>query len=330
MSGERDVSRKRAATGDEAAADVDALYQLSLPEFTAARNALASRLKKSGRSEEADAVKGLQKPPISAWTVNQLFWKHRPAFDKLLDAGQKFRTAQAAQLSGRSTDIRGPLESRREALADLSRLSAQVLRDAGHSPSPDVMRRVTTTLEALATYVGLPDTPRPGRLSDDVDPPGFETLAALVPRVGDGGTTGPSRVLPFQQAPPKKKTRSSKADPKEQEREREAGRKAQLAAAKVAVQQSEQALRGARKQAEQAESQLKKAAARAKESERDLREVEKEKAAIDKRYEKAAADAESARQEARAVAERAEAAAESVEDAERELEKARRELTTLS
>ncbi len=71
------MSRKRAATGDEAAADVDALYQLSLPEFTAARNALASRLKKSGRSEEAEAVKGLQKPPISAWTVNQLFWKHR-------------------------------------------------------------------------------------------------------------------------------------------------------------------------------------------------------------------------------------------------------------
>ena len=325
------MSRKRAATGDEAAADVDALYQLSLPEFTAARNALASRLKKSGRSEEAEAVKGLQKPPISAWTVNQLFWKHRSAFDKLLDAGQQFRTAQAAQLSGRSTDIRGPLESRREALADLSRLSAQVLRDAGHSPSPDVMRRVTTTLEALATYGGLPDTPRPGRLSDDVDPPGFETLAALVPRVGDGGTTGPSRVLPFQQAaPPKKKTRSSKADPREQEREREAERKAQLAAAKAAVQQSEQALRGARKQAEQAESHLKKAAARAKESERDLREIEKEKAAIDKRYEKAAADAESARQEARAVAERAEAAAESVEDAERELDKARRELTTLA
>ena len=283
-----------------------------------------------GAAKEAEAVKGLQKPPISAWTVNQLFWKHRPAFDKLLDAGQQFRTAQAAQLSGRSTDIRGPLESRREALADLSRLSAQVLRDAGHSPSPDVMRRVTTTLEALATYGGLPDTPRPGRLSDDVDPPGFETLAALVPRVGDGGTTGPSRVCRSSRRRRRRRRHAAQRRTQGKEREREAERKAQLAAAKAAVQQGEQALRGARKQAEQAESQLKKAAARAKESERDLREIEKEKAAIDKRYEKAAADAESARQEARAVAERAEAAAESVEDAERELEKARRELTTLA
>lgn len=319
------MSRKRAPE-DESAGNVDALFQLPLPEFTAARNALASRLKKSGHAEEAETVKALAKPPISAWTVNQLFWKHAGAFEKLLEAGEKFRTAQAAQLSGRGADIRGPLEARREALADLSRRAAEVLRTASHSPSPDVMRRVTTTLEALATYDGLPDAPRPGRLSDDVDPPGFETLAALVPRVGDGGAIGPSRVLPFQQATPKKKMRGSKSDPKEQEAER----KAQLAAAKTAVQQGEHALRDARKHAEQAESQLKKAAARAKESERDLREIEKEKAAIDKRFEKAAADAEASRQEARAVAERAESAAESVEDAERELEKARRELTALS
>jgi hypothetical protein len=127
------VSRKRAASEDEGAGDVDALFQLPLPEFTAARNALASRLRKSGRAGDAETVKGLQKPPVSAWTVNQLFWKHRAAFEKLLEAGQKFRTAQAAQLNGRGTDIRGPLEARREALADLSR------RAAGRaSPGPSV------------------------------------------------------------------------------------------------------------------------------------------------------------------------------------------------
>jgi len=320
------VSRKRAATDEAGAGDVDALFQLPLTEFTAARNALASRLKKNGHAEQADAVKTLPKPPISAWAVNQLFWKHRPAFDKLLDAGQKFRTAQAAQLSGRSTDIRGPLEARRESLADLSKRAAQVLREVGNSPSPDVMRRITTTLEALSTYGGLDGTPQPGRLSDDVDPPGFETLAALVPRVGGEGASGPSRLLTFQPPAPKKKPRAGKADPKAQEAER----KAQLAAAKAAVQQGEHALRDARKQVEQAEAQLKKAAARAKESERESREIEKEKAAIDRRYEKAAADAEAARQDARAVAERAEAAAEAVEDAERELEKARREMEALT
>ena len=320
------MSRRRAETEADAASDVDGLFQLPLPQFTAARNALASRLKKNGHPRDAEAVKGLQKPPISAWTVNQLFWTQRVAFDRLLEAGQKFRTAQAAQLSGRSADIRGPLEARREALADLSKRAADVLRAANHSPTPDVMRRITTTLEALSTYGGLDGTPQPGRLSDDVDPPGFETLAALVPRVGDGGATGPSRLLRFHQAPPKKTRGHRKKDPDDEARER----KAMLAAAKAAVQSGEQAVRDARRQVEQAEAQLKKAAAKAKETERESREIAKEKAIIDRRFEQASAEAEAARQEARTIAERAEAAAQAVDDAEQELEKARRELRALS
>jgi hypothetical protein len=322
------VARKRAVSDEQRAGDVDALFQLPLADFTAARNALAGRLKKAGQAQEAEVVKALQKPPISAWTVNQLFWKHRAAFDNLIEAGQKFRTAQVAQLSGRSSDIRAPLEARRKALADLSKRAADVLRDANHSPSPDVMRRVTTTLEALSTYGGLAGTPQAGRLADDVDPPGFETLAALVPRVGDGATTGPSRVLRFQQTPPApSRGRKRSRDAAQGD---EAERKARLAAAKAAVQKGEHAVREARKHVEQAEALLKKAAARAKESEKESREIEKEKAAVDRRYEKAAADAEAARQEARTVAERAEAAAEAVEDAERELEQARRDFETLS
>jgi hypothetical protein len=312
----------------DSATEIEALFQLPLAEFTPARNALSTRLKKSGHAEQAEAVKGLQKPSLSAWTVNQLFWKQRGAFDRLLDAGLKFRTAQAAQLSGRSTDIRGPLEARREALADLSKRAAQILRDVNHTATPDVMRRVTTTLEALSTYGGLEGTPQPGHLSEDVDPPGFETLAALVPRIGTGDSaTGPSRVLSFQVAPKKPRR---KLAPEEAAREREAEEQARRVAAKTAVQSGEQALRQARQQAEQAEAQLKKAAARAKETEQASLEIEKEKAAIDRRYEKAAADAETARQEARKIAEQAEASAEAVEDAERELERAKRELKSLT
>jgi hypothetical protein len=319
-------SKERSSEHDE----IDALFKLPPTEFTAARNALATRLKKAGDAEQAEAVKRLQKPPISAWTVNQLFWKHRGPFNRLIEAGEKFRTAQAAQLSGRSIDIRGPLEARREALADLSKIAAQVLREAHHPVSPEVMRRVTTTLEALATYGGLEGTPQPGRLSDDVDPPGFETLAALVPRVGKGaGVGGPSRVLTFQQIQPKKERPHRKLSPEDAAREREAEQKARVAAAKSAVQASEQAVREARKEAEHAEALLKKAAARAKETEKESREIEQEKAAIDRRFEQASAEAEAARQEARRIAEQAEAAAEAVEDAERELERVQRELKAL-
>ena len=289
-------------------ADIDALYQLPLAEFTAARNALAARLKKAGRAEEAERVKALAKPPLTAWTVNQLYWKKRDPFDRLLAAGERFRTAQTAQLGGKSADVRGPLEAHRRALSEMAKLAAGVLRQAGSSPTPDTMRRVTTTLEALSTYGSLPNAPRAGRLSDDVESPGFETLAALVPRVGASGQSeGPSRIIPFQH----KTTTAKKKAPAVE-------RKAQAAAAARAVRDAERALRDARTHAQKAETALKTAAARAK-------EAEKERAAIETKLEKAAADADAARQHARRVAAEAEDAAQAVEDAERALEQARGE-----
>lgn len=298
--------------------EIDALFKLPLAEFTAARNALAARLKKAGHAEESRLVKSFPKPSVPAWTINQLYWGKREAFDRLITTGEKFRTAQAAQLAGRSTDIRAPLEARRLALAELSKLAASTLRAGGGNPTPDTMRRITTTLEALATYGALPEAPRGGRLTDDVEPPGFETLAALVPRIGGTGrAAGPSHVLPFQQKARPAKAR--KQSPEENARREAEERKAAEAAAKAAAQEAERTLRDARKEAQRAEEALKKAAARAKEAER-------EKAEAEQRFEKASAEADAARQNARQVAAQAEDAAQAVEDAERALDKAEREL----
>ena len=196
--------------------DIDGLFQLPLAEFTAARNALAGKLKKAGKDEEAERVKALPKPPLPAWVVNQLYWRHRKAFDRLIDAGERFRKAQGAQLSGKNADLRGPLDARREALSELTRLAAGVLRPAGHNPTPDLMRRVTTTLEALATYGSHPGAPPAGRLTDDIDPPGFEALAALVPQVGRTKRSGeePTRVIPFQQTSASRAAAGRRAAPK--------------------------------------------------------------------------------------------------------------------
>src|SRR6266581_1129416 len=179
--------------------DFAALFKLPLTEFTVARNALAARLKKAGRGEGSERVKALVKPSISAWAVNQLYWKHRQAFDGLIAAGERLRRAHASQLAGKASDMHGPLAARREALSGLSRLAGALLRDAGHSTTPDTIRRITTTLEALSTYSSLSDAPTPGRLTADVDPPGFESLAALIPEVGQAERHDQStRVIPFQ------------------------------------------------------------------------------------------------------------------------------------
>lgn len=288
--------------------ELDNLFQLPLTEFTASRNALATRLKKEGRAEEAERVKGIQKPPASAWTVNQLYWRQRKDLDTLLRVGDRFRAAQAAQLAGKSSDMRGLLNERRDALSTLMKHAGAVLDEAGHNASPDATRRIMTTLEALAAYGDTPGAPKAGRLTDDIDPPGFEALAALVPR-SEGGkdTAEPTRVLQFRQ-----EERARRAKGKKSAEDQAARREKAL----ETMREAEKGLKEAQREAERAEAELKKAAARAK-------AAQKEKEEFEQRCEKIQAEADAATKEARRVAEEAENAAQAVTDAERDLEKAR-------
>lgn len=293
----------------DARGDLDALFRLPLAEFTAARNALATRLKKGGRADDAEAVKALPRPSLVAWAVNQLYWQHRDAFDRLLATGARFYDAQVAQLSGASADLRAALDARREALSDLSRLAADLLRQAGHAAGPDTMRRITTTLEALSSFGSAPQTPQAGRLTDEILPPGFEALAPLVSRIGGDPPRpeGSTRVLAFRQAPA---VGDTPADP-------EAQRSSARAAAAAALDQAERDLHDARQAARQAEEALKLAAARVK-------ETEKEKTAAEERLAQLTAAFEDARAEALRVAAQAEDAAQALDDAERARDEARR------
>ena len=296
--------------------DIEALFRLPLDEFTSARNALAARLKTAGRADAAGRVKALSRPPLSAWAVNQLYWRHRELFDRLLAAGGRLRRAQVAQLRGKGGDLREPLEARRAAMAELTRHAVALVREAGHSASPDLLRRITNTLDALATYAGEPSAPRAGRLTSDVEAPGFEALSTLIPRTG---SRPPSRssphVLPFQRKPASK---PRPADPAAEKRQREAELKAQRAGAVRAIRAAGRALASARAAAARAEAALRDAAARVKAAERN-RET------LAASMEKAVTEADRAREQARKVAATAENAAQAVADAERALDEARRQ-----
>ena len=332
-------------------ADIDALFQLPPDKFTAARHDLAARLKAAGKPDDAARVKGLAKPPLSAWVVNQLFWRHKISFDRLMTAGERLRKAQASQLKGargqgeggggKGSDLRETLEARRLALGELSKDAASLLRESGHAASPDLMRKISTTLEALATFANHPSAPQAGHLTADIAAPGFEALAALIPREpasafakatadkkaglhNHKASDEPFKVIPFaRKQAPARSTDPRLKDPKERKKQEDADRKARLAAATAAIQAAEQSLAEARKAAARAEGALKKAAARAKETQR-------EKEAAGARYEKLTAGADTARQDARKVAAEAEDAAQAVEDAEREVEEARRTKAALA
>ena len=300
--------------------EVDTLFQLPLTEFIGARNKLAIRLKQAGRVNDAELVRALAKPSISVWAVNQLFWKHREAFDRMLAAGQRFREAQTSGLSGKVADLRGSLDARREALLHLSDLATALLRAAGHSPTPDTIRRVTTTLEALSVQPSRSDGPTPGRLTQDVDPLGFESLASLIP----GTTKGPqlAKQRTASQKSGARVTNTQKASPARDLRQLEATRRARITAAKVSLQAAKKSLSDARARAQRLEATQKKSHIEAKDAEKRRREAEE-------RFKKASAVSDEVAQRARNIADEVDEATKEVEDAKLAVAKASKLLESL-
>ena len=213
-----------------APSDTDDLFQRPLTEFTAARNALAATLTAAGRMGNAAAVKALPKPPLSAWTVNQLYWRHRKTFDQFMATDKRLGNVQASQLAGKGGELRAPIEAHRAMLREIIGLAAALIRDTDHIPTPELTRRITTTLEALAASGSRSSVPPDGRLSSDVDPPGFDVLAALVPRKGGRARgAGLSRVIHFRQRT--EPSHPKKLDAAEKKRQRQEVCKARSARA---------------------------------------------------------------------------------------------------
>ncbi|PYQ30740.1 MAG: hypothetical protein DMF56_08035 [Acidobacteria bacterium] len=179
-------------------AEIDALFQLPLAEFTGERNALAARLKKDGRADDAARVKALAKAPATAWAVNQLYWQDRKGFDRLLALSEKVRKAH----TGASPDLRELLEERRAMVSDLTERASAILRDGGHAVTPDATRRIGITLESLASWGHTEGAPQAGRLAADLEPLGFDGLAALM----GGAKLAPAKVLQFRIAREQKKS----------------------------------------------------------------------------------------------------------------------------
>ena len=286
--------------------DIDGLFRLPLTEFTSARNTLAARLKKEGRPNDADRVKLLAKPSVSAWTVNQLYWDHRAAFDRLMATGKRLRPAQKLRLAGKVAGMRDSLDARRETLVHLSDLATQLLREAGRNPSLDTLRRVTTTLEALST---LPDGATPGRLTHDLDPPSFDSLASLM--------SGASAVEDFDEPEPARKSTTAA-----NVRRLEEVRRAKIADAKVSLQDAKKALSEARGRAQHLESTQKKAIA-------DAKEAEKQKRKAEELLQKATAASEDAGRRAKGVTAELDEVTKTVNDAKRSVDQATKELESL-
>src|SRR5262245_24805951 len=151
---------------------IDELYQLPLAEFTAARNALA----KSIGGADAPLVKALEKPTVVPWAINQLYWRDRAAWDRLMKSGAALRTAQIAALEGKKADVRKAGEAHRQALAEGVERATELAGQHAAKPQAEPLSRMLEALSISATPL-----PHPGRLTDVIQPAGFEALTGVTP-----------------------------------------------------------------------------------------------------------------------------------------------------
>jgi hypothetical protein len=148
--------------------EIDRLYQLPLSEFISERTVLA---KHAGAS--AAAVRALQKPSVPAWTVNQLYWRRRQTYDKLVTASERLRRAHASKLSGKAADVDTAERAHAAALASALADARQLLEQAGEQATDSTVAAVTETLHML------PWTTLAGRLTRPLKRTGLEALSAL-------------------------------------------------------------------------------------------------------------------------------------------------------
>mgnify|MGYP001552432682 FL=1 len=192
---------------------VSTLYQASLGDFVAERKRLSAEFKAAGDKDAAARFAKLGRPPVSAWAVNQLWWREREAFEALLEAAKRVTVGD-----------REASQQHRQALGKLRDAAARLLQESGNAASDGTLRRVATTLSALAATGGFAPDP-PGALSADRDPPGFEALgfgaAAAAP--------APSSVAPSEVAESSREAEKRRAEEAEKRRAEEAERQRRLA-----------------------------------------------------------------------------------------------------
>jgi len=180
-------------------AKIDDLYRLPLAEFTTARNALAKSLPK----DQAAPIKALEKPTVVPWTVNQVYWRARSTYDRLMKSGEALRAAQIAALEGRAADVRAASEAHRRAISEAVAEGERLAAAAGIKPGSDALAR---TFESLSLTTSAAQTP--GRLTEAMQPAGFEALLGVNPSEvrsakSEGRTAKPELVKASSERRPK-------------------------------------------------------------------------------------------------------------------------------
>jgi hypothetical protein len=210
----------------------------------------------------------LKKPSVSAWAVNQLARHRELDVQRLIKTGEALEQAQREAIEGGESG--GFQAARHDEAAALGRLVDEATKIVP-SASSSTLERVAKTLRAAAATPEGRNLIRQGRLTEDLEPPGFEALSGLArkkPRTAPTRgarpiTAGLRRRLEALRA--KKRT----AD-EETKRTAEEARELEQAA-----READQSARTAKRAAEAARKRADAAVAQARRLEAELAKLEK-------------------------------------------------------
>jgi hypothetical protein len=200
---------------------LDRLANAPFGDWVSERDAVAKELRGEGRREEADEVKQLRKPSAPVWAANQLARRRPRCIQRLVEAAERLRTAQAS----RREDFATARAEERDALEAAVAEGRSILAEAG-AESEAMASRLEKTLRSAAATEATADVLRAGRLAEELEAAGFDALLGAF-----------SAATPA--AKPKKST------PRR--------RQAELQAARKRVEAAREAATGARKNAREAE-----------------------------------------------------------------------------
>ncbi|KAA9377426.1 hypothetical protein F5972_17400 [Microbispora cellulosiformans] len=165
---------------DEAA---DRLYGMVPEEFTTARDALAKETRAAGDAALAKQIKGLRRPAVVAWAVNQAA-RREGLLDPLLDLGRRLREAWRTQ----------DAEALAEAGRERTRLVARAVRSvrenaeaAGRPLAPGAALEIEQTLDAAVVDEDAAEQVRRGRLTRPLSYSGFTPAPVVRPAPSAGG-----------------------------------------------------------------------------------------------------------------------------------------------
>lgn len=194
---------------------------------------MAKSLAAAGAKADAVAVKALAKPTVVPWAINQIYWRARSIWDRLIDAGSALRASQIAALAGEST-LTGPPRAtkpggasrtgkapgvpgtaradvageHRRAVADAVHQAVRAAADTGVQPAVDQLTRM---LEAVSLAASPPESP--GRYTEVVQPAGFEALLGVAIAPPPPRAAAPAGVPPRTSAVPRAGVSSAKTTP---------------------------------------------------------------------------------------------------------------------